>query len=196
MFIPTEWPEEPVPAEFAGCRECARMSQGTRMVWGEGNPLAPVMIVLDNPGAREDREGNPFVCGTRQTLQQTAAEAGLCTEQLYLTYLLKWRPVRKYDKPTARGACLVHLRQQIAAKSPKLLVCLGNTAVQSYFDDPDAQVKNLRGQWHIIGGIPVTVSYHPLAVRRRPVLKRFFAEDLQSVADKLLKVAPCFRTNV
>lgn len=30
------------------------------MVWGEGNPAAPIMIILDNPGAREDREGKLF----------------------------------------------------------------------------------------------------------------------------------------
>lgn len=35
------------------------------------------MILLDNPGAREDRERNSFICGTRQTLQKAAYEAGL-----------------------------------------------------------------------------------------------------------------------
>jgi DNA polymerase len=47
------------------------------VIWGEGNPNAPIFIILDNPGAREDREGTPFVCGTRETLQYGMMEAGL-----------------------------------------------------------------------------------------------------------------------
>ncbi|UOR13621.1 uracil-DNA glycosylase family protein [Halobacillus amylolyticus] len=63
------------------------------MVWGEGDLLeAPIIIILDNPEAREDREGNPFVCGTRQALQQAANEAGLTMNDLYVTFNLKGKP--------------------------------------------------------------------------------------------------------
>lgn len=47
------------------------------------------MIILDNPGAREDREGNPFVCGTRQTLLQTTRDVGLKMGDLYVIFILK-----------------------------------------------------------------------------------------------------------
>ncbi|MEK5389445.1 uracil-DNA glycosylase family protein [Margalitia sp. FSL K6-0131] len=47
------------------------------MIWGEGNPNGDIYVILDNPGAREDREGNPFVCGTRQTLQQAIEETNI-----------------------------------------------------------------------------------------------------------------------
>lgn len=64
-FCPSLWPEEPTPELLKDCGECGLIQHGTRMVWGEGNPDAPIMVILDNPGAREDREGTPFVCGTR-----------------------------------------------------------------------------------------------------------------------------------
>ncbi|WP_223593578.1 hypothetical protein [Neobacillus bataviensis] len=56
-FVPKLWPEEDVPAYAKECKDCGLYQHGTRMVWGEGNPKAPIMILLDNPGAREDCEG-------------------------------------------------------------------------------------------------------------------------------------------
>ncbi|WJY28941.1 uracil-DNA glycosylase [Sporosarcina trichiuri] len=179
------WPEDPVPADQKGCTCCRLYRQGSRMVWGEGTPGAPVMIILDNPGAREDREGNPAVCTTRQTLQRAVREAGMTEDQLYVTYILKRRPVRKYDKEETRSICMQHLDQQLAAHRPELILCLGNVAVQSFFGEPDAEVKPLRGAWHEVRGIPTAAAYHPLAVRRRPNLLRLFQEDMDFVAAAL-----------
>lgn len=172
------WPEDQVPPEAVDCEVCGLYKQGTRMVWGEGNPAAPIMVILDNPGAREDREGNPFICGTRQTLQEAVHTAGLQAEHVYVTYVLKRRPIRAYDKIEVRQRCFEeHLLSQLADKRPKKVLCLGNVATQIFFGDPNAEVKRLRGLWHEARGFPTAVSYHPLAVRRRPNLRRHFIED-------------------
>ncbi len=183
-FCPALWPEEPVPNNVKDCRECGLDKHGTRMIWGEGNPKAPILIILDNPGAREDREGNAFVCGTRQTLHQAIDEVGLKTEDLYVTFILKRKPVRAYDKKQTRQICMRHLAQQIQVMTPALSLCLGNVAVQSFFQNPEADVKSLRGQWHDIQDYPTAVAYHPLAVRRRPNLRALFIDDLAIVAEK------------
>jgi len=108
-FCPEQWPEEPVPRQEQACRDCGLYEHGSRMIWGEGNPDAPIMIVLDNPGAREDRDGNPFVCGTRQTLQKAAYDVGLTMNDLYVTFILKRKPVRAYEKEETRSVCMQHL---------------------------------------------------------------------------------------
>lgn len=182
MFQPTVWPEDPPPAEAVHCRKCELACQRSRVVWGEGNPDAPIWIILDNPGEREDREGNPYVCGTRQTLQYASYEAGFAQNDLYVTYVLKCRPRRKYDKPKARAICMQHMKEQEMAKKPQLALCLGNVAAQSYLENPDADVRTLRGTWTEVRGVPTTVSYHPLAVRRRPNLMPYFLEDWRRVA--------------
>lgn len=184
-FCSELWPEEPTPEAYQDCRECGLYKHGSRMVWGEGNPDAPIMVILDNPGAREDREGNPMVCGTRQTLQQTASDVGLKMDDLYVTFILKRRPVRAYEKEQTRQTCMIHLEQQIHHKKPKLILCLGNVAVQSFFHDSEAEVKNLRGTWHDVNGFQTTVAYHPLAVRRRPNLWNMFLQDIAFVAEEL-----------
>ncbi|HET7628640.1 MAG TPA: uracil-DNA glycosylase [Bacillales bacterium] len=176
-FCPIVWPEDPVPAEVQNCKICGLDTHGTRMVWGEGCPTAPIFVVLDNPGMRESREGEPFVCGTRKTLQEAAFHAGFGTEDLYVTYVLKRRPIRKYDKPATRRLCMRHLREQLLSRRPEMLFCLGDAAVQSVFDDPTLNVKSLRSTVHEIFSLPAVVSYHPLAVRRRPNLRTLFMKD-------------------
>lgn len=182
VHCPAAWPEELPPAGVEGCPDCGLIRHGTRMVWGEGNPNAPIMVVLDNPGAREDREGRPFVCGTRKTLQKAAQLAGLGQEDLYVTYVLKRQPKKAYEKEVARSICMKHLLDQIESKSPQLIFCLGNVAVQSFFEQGEAEVKRLRKAWHAPRGIPTAVSYHPLAINRRPNLWPSFLEDWQFLA--------------
>lgn len=183
-FCPGLWPEEPAPEHLLDCSACGLIHQGSRMIWGEGNPQAPIMIILDNPGAREDREGNPMVCGTRQTLQKAANQVGLSMEDLYVTFILKRKPVRAYDKERVRNICMGHLDQQLKEKQPKLILCLGNVAVQSFFQDPKMEVKGLRGRIHEVQGFSTAVAYHPLAIRRRPNLWPAFIEDWQLLADQ------------
>jgi len=183
-FCPKLWPEEPTPDHLKNCRECGLYEHGSRMVWGEGNPKAPIMIILDNPGAREDREGNPTVCGTRQTLQQAASEVSLKMDDLYVTYILKRKPVRSYEKDQVRQTCMMHLDQQLQSQKPALILCLGNVAVQAFFQDPEVDVKTLRGTWQEVQGYQTTVAYHPLAVRRRPNLKSLFLDDWSFVATR------------
>ncbi|MFC7394659.1 uracil-DNA glycosylase [Scopulibacillus cellulosilyticus] len=175
--------EDPVPCNVKDCHECELYKHDSRMVWGEGNPAAPIYIVLDNPGAREDKEGNPYVCGTRQTLQRGLAEAGIDLNFIYVTYILKRKPKRAYDKPMTRKICIRHLEQQLIHGSPKAVICLGNVSVQSFFRNPDAEVKQLRGAWYDANGWNTAVSYHPLAVRRRPNLYPYFLEDLKFVSE-------------
>lgn len=182
-FCTSLWPEESTPDNLINCSECGLDKHGSRMVWGEGNPDAPIMILLDNPGAREDRENKPFVCGTRQALQQATNQVGLTVDDLYITYVLKRKPTKAYNKEQTRQICMNHLKQQLQSKQPQLIVCLGNIAVQSFFQNPETDVKSLRGTFHDVHGYQTTVAYHPLAVRRRPNLWYLFLEDWKLVAD-------------
>lgn len=61
----------------------------------------------------------------------------------------------------------------------------GNVVVEGLFPEKEnATVKELRGSWHEFQGIPISFTYHPLAVRRRPNLLRFFVEDLKDLREK------------
>ncbi|WP_201305338.1 uracil-DNA glycosylase [Paenibacillus puerhi] len=178
-------PEESAPQAVKDCTRCELANQRTRVIWGEGNPAAPILLILDNPGAREDRHGSSFLCGTRETLQRGIKEAGLETDSIYITYLLKCRPIRAYDKPAAREACSPHLRLQLQEKRPLLLFGFGNVVAEALLPwMENASVKDLRGTWHEFQGIPIGFTYHPLAVRRRPNLLKFFVNDLVALKER------------
>lgn len=177
-------PEHAVPEAAAACTACELGGRRSRVVWGEGRPGAPIMVLLDNPGAREDAGGSPFLCGTRQTMQTLVIEAGLGLEDIYVTFVVKCRPRRAYDKRRARATCLAYFRQQLAEHRPAAIVCLGDVAVQALFGEA-AQAKSLRGRWHQWHGFAVGVSYHPLAVRRRPNLFPVALQDWMMVAAKI-----------
>ena len=86
------------------------------MIWGEGNPKAPILVILDNPGERENREGNPYICGTRQTFQQAVHDVGLNSDDLYITSILKRKPVRAYNKEETRQICMAAFGSTAAGK--------------------------------------------------------------------------------
>lgn len=176
-------PEVSPPTYAMNCQQCISAGLHTRIVWGEGNPHARVMLLLDNPGAREDQEGTPFLCGTRDTLLDGLKQSDIDIDDIYVTYLLKRRPLRAYDKPLARRLCYSHLKEQLEEKQPLFLFGFGNVVVQFLFDE-SADVKSMRGRWHALSDIPTAVTYHPLAVRRRPNLHKYFIEDLQLLADR------------
>lgn len=184
-FRPEIWPEDSCSEEAARYQPCEICAHNSRLIWGEGNPKAPILVILDNPGAREDKGGNEYVCPTRQTLQMALHQANLAADDIYLTYLLKCRPLRRYNKEEVRSFSKPFLLRQIQRMQPKFIVCLGDVVVQTMFSDQDASVKALRGSWHALLGYPCMVSYHPLAVRRRPNLMRPFMEDWSMLAQRL-----------
>jgi uracil-DNA glycosylase len=187
-FVPEIWPEEAAPEAAAGCRGCELYKQRTRVIWGEGGANARIVAILDNPGAREDKEGNAFVCATRGAMQRAVKAASLEMNDVYATYLLKCRPIRAYDKPAARQACFGWLNGQIEEKKPEVIVLLGLVVAQEILSKPDAQMAEFRGRWHeVFGGIPAVVTYHPLAVHRRPNLLKGFIADWRMAAERLRK---------
>lgn len=184
-FAPEVWPEDPAPQYAVHCRNCELYKQRKRVIWGEGNPNAPLLALLDNPGAREDGNGEAFVCATRSKLQQAVYDAGLTKDDVYATYLLKCRPIRAYDKQKASESCGGWLTEQTNAMQPKVVVLLGLVAAQSVLGLPEAEMSDLRGRRHEAFGAPAIVTYHPLAVHRRPNLYGSFAKDWSAAADML-----------
>ncbi len=182
-YKPVILPEKKLPKEAQAYAKCELCTSKSRIIWGEGNPSARILIVLDNPGEREDKLGKEYVCGTRQTLQKALHCTNIDINDIYLTYLLKCRPLKKYDKEKARAFSLPFLVRQIEGLNPSILVCLGDVVVKTLFNNPDVSVKNLRGRPRALLGYACIISYHPLAVRRRKNLMPLFICDFRMVSN-------------
>ena len=178
------WPEIQPPRDLPSSAFSELEEHGGRVIWGEGNPQAQLMIILDNPGARESKEGVPFVCPTRVVLRKALQEADLATGEVYITYLLKRRPTRAYDRAKAWAAYYPLLERQVRDANPAALVLAGNVVARALLE-PGAEVKSLRGRLLQVFSHPAVVTYHPLAADRRPNLFPFLVKDFELIKEAL-----------
>jgi uracil-DNA glycosylase len=123
----------------AGCKACDLWKSGTQTVFGEGAATAQIMFVGEQPGDREDIEGQPFVGPAGRLLDNALAEAGIDRKLAYVTNAVKhfkWTPRGKrriHQKPnwSEIAACRPWLDAELAVVEPRVLVCLGATAAQA-----------------------------------------------------------------
>ena len=156
------------------CRECPLGARATQTVWGEGPVPAPLMLVGEQPGDREDLAGRPFVGPAGQLLDRALAALGWPRDRLYVTNAVKHfkyelRGKRRMHKTPGQQeilACHHWLESEIAAVRPSGIVALGATAARSVLGRP-ARVLAERGAWLARDdGLRVLVTLHPSALLR------------------------------
>jgi uracil-DNA glycosylase len=166
----------------AGCEACDLYRRATQTVFGSGPVPAELMLVGEQPGDREDLEGQPFVGPAGRLLDRALREAGIVRARVYVTNAVKhfkWKATasgkrRLHEKPdrTEVRACAPWLDAELAIVRPRVVVCLGSTAAQALLG-PAFRVSVDRGQWvasPIAGRVIATI--HPSAVLRSPTERR------------------------
>ena len=88
------------------CRGCELWEPATQVVFSAGNPRAPLMLVGEQPGDAEDRQGVPFVGPAGKVLQKALAEAGMAVGDVYVTNAVK------HFRFTERGKRRIHATPQ------------------------------------------------------------------------------------
>src|SRR5262245_30061330 len=157
------------------------------------------MLVGEQPGDQEDKEGRPFVGPTGRVLDQALEEAGIDRSRAYVTSAVKhfkWEPRGKrriHAKPTwsETMACRPWLEAEVELVQPKVLVALGATAAQSLLGK-QFRVTKQRGEWGESDVAEyVTATIHASAILRQPdeesrrTEMARFVDDLKRVADVL-----------
>lgn len=179
----------------AGCRACHLWEGATQTVFGEGLPGAPVMLVGEQPGDMEDRQGAPFVGPAGRILDQALAAAGIPRDQTYVTNVVKhfkWTPRGKrrlHQSPNAaeQAACRPWLDAELAAVRPDIVVLLGATAAKALLG-AGFRVTRQRGQFVESPLAPrVLATVHPSSILRAGDDERDAA--LQGLVDDLTVVA-------
>jgi DNA polymerase len=175
---------EDIRRELGDCRRCKLASTRTNIVFGEGDPEAELMFVGEGPGADEDATGRPFVGRAGQLLTKMIEAIDLKRENVYIANVVKSRPPgNRAPEADEVKACIPFLFRQIAAIRPKLIVALGNPAMQALLDTKIGITK-MRGQlqdYPRVSGIKVLPTFHPAYLLRSPDKKREAWEDLKKV---------------
>jgi DNA polymerase len=185
----------------AGCTACPLHETATQTVFGEGLKRARLMLIGEQPGDREDRDGHPFVGPAGQLLDRALEAAGIDRATVYVTNAVKhfkFEPRGKrriHKKPNAEEirACNPWLEAELEAVTPKVVVCLGATAAQAVIGRT-FKVTQHRGEFVDTPLDPlVTATVHPSSILRSPDDATRAAEtdslihDLKVVAAALAK---------
>ncbi|WP_349898410.1 UdgX family uracil-DNA binding protein [Parafrigoribacterium soli] len=160
------------------CRGCELWAGATQVVFSTGSASARLMLVGEQPGDREDREGAPFVGPAGRLLDDALDAAGIDRGEVYLTNAVKHfrfeeRGKRRMHKNPAVAhieACAPWLRAELAAVKPDVVVCLGATAGRAVLGRPVRVGQDrghlLDGEAHRLGRARVLLTAHPSAVVR------------------------------
>ena len=182
---------EQVTTRARACTACDLYAHATQTVFGEGPVPAPLMLVGEQPGDREDRAGHPFVGPAGAVLDRALDAAGIDREQVFVTNVVKhfkWRPSGKrrlHERPNAAEvrACRPWLDIELEIVRPDLIVALGATAAQALLGR-DFRVTERRGEiLQFDGGMRVLATLHPSAVLRARSPDDRAAKEADLVAD-------------
>lgn len=176
----------------------------TPLVFGQGPVPAQVMLIGEAPGATEVERGMPFCGQAGENLTAFLASAGISRENLYITNVCKFRPVRIREgrrttasnrTPTAAEIrrAVPLLLEEIALVSPRIVVTLGNTPLQAVTGDRDMRVGDVHGgclyaQAGALAGRCLFPLYHPASVIYNRSLKATYDEDLEKLRERLLEM--------
>lgn len=124
---------ETLRTEALGCLACPLSARRTQVVFGEGDPQSPLMLIGEGPGEQEDLSGRPFVGRAGQLLDKALEEAGVGRSRVYITNTVKCRaadwstgkPMNRAPTEEEANACRQWLIPQIGLIRPKVILCVG-----------------------------------------------------------------------
>jgi DNA polymerase len=171
----TTWQE--LAESAASCTRCDLYKRATATVFGEGKADAAMVLLGEEPGDQEDKQGRPFVGPAGRVLDRALNEAGIDRAEVYLTNAVKhfkWtergkRRIHQRPNRTEIKACGFWLDAELGVIRPRLLVLLGAVAGEAVFG-PGFRVGEHKGkveeaavgEWRGL----VVGTIHPSAVLR------------------------------
>jgi DNA polymerase len=191
--VGSETDRDQQPASLEDCRRCGLWQSATQGVPGAGPRRAPIMMVGEQPGDSEDREGKPFVGPAGRLLDNALHEAGVAREEVFITNAVKhfkWEPRgkrRMHKTPAQRevDACRYWLDRELAEVAPRVLVALGSTALKALLEDTHARLQDYFGKVIEHGGRAVLATWHPSYALRAPdpeTRERAYADIVAALA--------------
>lgn len=184
---------EQLYAPYQQCMQCPLGSLGrTKMVFGDGNPDARLMLIGEAPGKDEDEQGKPFVGRSGKLLTQVLEALGLNRQTIYITNIIKCRPPdNRKPTPTESSTCKnILLLNQIKIIRPKVVCTLGASSLQGLLAKDAIQITKIRGIPLTFEDTILVPTYHPAYILRNPKELKFLEQDLKLARDLANKQPP------
>jgi uracil-DNA glycosylase len=174
------------------CSNCALRCGALRVVPGDGNAEAEIMLIGEAPGKKEDELGIPFVGAAGKFLDEMLATINLKREDIYIANVCKCRPPGNRDPfPEEVAACWPWLEKQIAIIDPKLIVTLGRHSLNRFY--PLAKISQDHGKvfkktFPNMGSRHFYALYHPAAALYNGSMREVLLEDFKKIPKIIEKI--------
>ncbi|MEP6866168.1 MAG: uracil-DNA glycosylase [Deltaproteobacteria bacterium] len=170
------------------CTRCKLSATRKSIVFGVGDPNAPLMFVGEGPGEQEDKRGEPFVGPAGELLDKMIEAMGWSRRSVYINNIIQCRPPgNRNPEPDEVAACKPFLDARIGSIAPRIIVALGRPAANTLLGR-DAPISSLRGKFHDRNGVRVMPTFHPAYLLREPDRKRDTWADLKLVMAELQRL--------
>ena len=156
------------------CTRCPLYKSATQVVPGEGRARARIMLVGEQPGDQEDRQGKPFVGPAGGVLEKALEDARIDRKLVFITNAVKHFKFelrgkrRLHKRPNAYEIDRCHwwLDYERAIIRPDVIVALGATAIRSVSGRP-LTINKIRGRvMPLAGGGHMLATIHPSYILR------------------------------
>lgn len=171
---------------------CGLKKSAIQGVKGEGNANAKIMFIGEAPGAREDKEGRPFIGSAGKFLAEMLGSIKMKREDVYITNIVKYRPPENRDPAQQEIAdCAKWLEGEIKLIDPALIVFLGRHSMNHFF--PKEKISEAHGAvltTNHFGKVRHFLPlYHPAAALYNGSLRATLKKDFKKIPRILKNIA-------
>ena len=169
--------------------DCELKQNATQIVFNDGNPQSPLMIVGEGPGQKEDEMGKPFVGDAGVLLNRMLDAIKIKRSNIYITNVVNYRPPNNRKPEQGEiNRYSIFLRNHINIINPKILILMGSTAMEALFGQT-LKISKERGRWKelIINKktYQTILTFHPAYLLRQPDQKKFSWQDLKMIRKRI-----------
>lgn len=146
-------------------------------------PLPPpsnILLVGEAPGQQELQYGKPFIGRSGQLLDRLLYSAGISRAELRITNTCACLDTEREVKrplPAELDACRPRLDWEVAQSEARVLLLMGNTALQAFM--PGFRIGEVFNRARHDGAHILVPTYHPAAALRSPHLEPVVLEGLR-----------------
>ena len=180
----------------AECTRCPLYKWATQVIPGEGPARARILMVGEQPGDQEDKQGRPFVGPAGGILAKALGDAGIDRKSVFITNAVKHFKFelrgkrRLHKRPNAYEINRCHWWLALERKlvRPDIVVALGATAIRSV-SGRALTINKVRGRIILLSdGGRMLATIHPSYILRikddadKRAHYREFVADLKACA--------------
>ena len=169
--------------------DCELKKNSTQIVFGDGDPQSPIMIIGEGPGQKEDEMGKPFVGDAGALLNKMLEAINIKRPNIYITNVVNYRPPNnRKPEPSEINRYSAFLREHINIINPKILILMGSTAMEALFGQT-LKISKERGKWKELivnqNTYETILTFHPAYLLRQPDQKKYSWADLKMIRKRI-----------